>query len=263
VLVREESLNKKVVEELKNLGVGIEVGDLNKMKELKDVLSKFEAVVSVTIDPNQELELTKTIEETSVKLFIPSIWIPKWSKTNEKQNILVDAKRPIVEVLSKGKTPYIILYIGFFLDSPRFLGWNLDSGDIELYNGEKEVSVIHTDDVAKLIPYVLNDTSIINKDVYLETERITTNQVIQWAEDAGKKVNIIEKKEEDLDEIIKNSYDPFNFFALFNSQYKKSAFFSDENLFDAFNTKYEGLEYKKGKEYVKNVISGIEGQYRV
>jgi len=265
MLVRKESLDSPIIEILTKEGAGVVEGDLSKPETLVGALKGFDAVISVNGDPSLELNLIAAIKQSpEVQRYFPSIWSSKLVASGKcPDNVAIDAKNKAYEAAKELKCGVTTVFIGCFMDSLGFLGIDVLNGQVTVFDGNRPIGYIHTDEVADLIPLILNDKSAIGAEMYFDTEKTSTNQIIQLIEkhNGGKKVTITNVSEQQLDEKIKANMTPtFNFMPVLQAQFQKQWFFSDKMQFQSeLARRYPEFKVLKTcEQYVADLLAGKE-----
>lgn len=258
LLIRPSSISKADVIEFQQNGASIIKGDISESETLEKALKNIDIVISTTRDIHVETSLFQSIQKIdSIKCYIPSFWIPDPINLKKGENIEWDSKIGLLEDIKKSKVPYIILFCGLFLDSPQFLGIDLIQDRIQVFgDGNQKIPVIHSTDVANLVPLILESKEYINKSLHLISDYYSTNDVLEWV---GKKENIhiVKISEADLEESISFYSKCNNINAVKNLHWQKNIFFSDKLYFKSdildITTKL-----KKSKEYFDDYLQGKE-----
>eukprot|EP01080_Neovahlkampfia_damariscottae_P009675 gene9675-1881_t len=258
LLVRKESIEKESIKKLVNLGGKVIVGDLSDEQSLSEILKDVDAIVCAHQgDPSiHQTIINASKKSKNVKLIIPSIWSmfnPDFVK--EGENPIADANRVTLEILRKSDVPFIAVLSNAFLEYAvlsDFLGLNLPSNQVTFYgDGNQKFYATSTFDIAKLVPYILNDESKIGKLVSIASGSITANKVIEIYENiTGKKVEKKVVTEEELEAAITKSSSFFEIMALKaqRSIYFRNTVFSEPtNEVDYPNVKLQSIE-----DFLKN-----------
>jgi uncharacterized protein YbjT (DUF2867 family) len=256
VLIRKESVEKKVVQELKHDGAEIAIGDVTDHDSLMAALKGVDFVISTVMMADHENLLLKGAIEAKVKLYIPSIWTSRTTNLKKEQFILKDGKDTIIANTQKSGLNYIVIEHGPWLNNLSFVGFDYQHNSVELA-GDHKISFIHTHDVAALTHKLIHDSTKYNHVYYLEGQRHSQKDLVAIFEKHGKKFATTTVTEKDIDDRLDSFWNPFNFVGLLTFGIRKYATFTDLLLFDGDNFKlYPEYNPRTAEQYVTDILAG-------
>jgi uncharacterized protein YbjT (DUF2867 family) len=221
IIIRPESLEKKKVKELKELGAVVIEADCTDTDSLKNIFEGIEVLISALRSTDQELNLIKAAKEykETLKFIIPSIWSHDSTKLEKYENIYFDLKNKIITEVKKSGINYKIIYHGIWLDNLNFNGIDYKNKKIKIF-GNQKVQYIHTDDICKLTYEIINDEKQLNKCINLEAVEASNKDVLKIFEKFDKILKVEETTDDYLNEKIFDFQceDPYNFFKIFKFQ---------------------------------------------
>jgi len=261
VFIRKESLNK--VEDLKKQGAQISIGNIEDSKSVEEALIGVDVVVSNLSNPQDELKLIEILKKhtKTIKLYLPSLHSTNPDNVTKEELAIKELKAKVVQAAKDSGLNYIIIHTTFWLNYIPMFGFDFKNFKAEIASGTQKLSFIHQDDIAALYHLILHDKNLLNKTVTLSHEKITLDELLTLFEKhTGKKFEVKKLLENELKEKMASALNPFNFYALLNSQFKYLTAFTNKLQSDGDNhTLFPDYKsYKSADQVVKDLIEGKE-----
>jgi uncharacterized protein YbjT (DUF2867 family) len=145
-----------------------------------DVVVSTLSQQGIFLQPN----LITAAAAAGVKRFIPSEFSADIEQAPRGSTPFWDVKLDARDQIKKTSMEYTFIETGPFMEylfSP-FIGVNIQDKSIVLFNENTQVSTIHTDDIAKLVPEILFNPKSKNVTVRIGAEVFKWNDVIEKLE---------------------------------------------------------------------------------
>ena len=254
LLVRKESLENEKVQQLKQKGAEVAIGDLTNEEEITKALEGVDAIVAVHKGITHE-HLLKAAKSKNVKRIISALWttfLP--NKVEKGLNMIADMHRGTYESLKDAGVPYTNVFNGVFYQygfGSDFTGMSFKNDEFLLYgDGNQPIFTTSTFDIAKLTPYILNDESKINKDVHIAGAKTTQNEILKLYQKLKKNVVVIKIDEET---VKKDALEAEGYVKLVKNVAWR-AYFHDEGLLEPINEKdYPEVKCQSIEDFLKSL----------
>jgi len=196
VLARDNAKNKVKLDELATLGAVIVHIDIesDSVDKIQHALQGADAVISTLSGgaAGTQINLIEAAKAAGVKRFIPSEFGIEYNQFDTNDIVLSIIKNPTMEALKKSGLEWTRIVNGMYYEtqfSPLFK-FDVHSGKVNIPgDGNSKFDAIHSSDVGRLLPYILENPVSKNATIFIRSEIVTYNQVIDvFDKHLGKKL---------------------------------------------------------------------------
>ena len=216
-LIRPQTLsNEEKMRPLREAGVTIIKGDLDDHRSLARACTGQDVVVSAVGGGQimQQVDLAQAAQAAGVQRFIPSEFgVDPFGPAADSCD-LVQMKAEAQEEIKKTGIPLTPIYTNGFMEfwatGLGQLGPTSPPDTVQYFgDGNKEMHMISLPDIARYVHAIIEDPSTIDREVSIQSEKISQNHLISlWEEISGKRVERQPVSGSELDQVIDSSTTP-------------------------------------------------------
>jgi uncharacterized protein YbjT (DUF2867 family) len=216
-LVRTETLqNQDKMRALREAGVNIIEGDLGAPASLTRACAGQDIVVSAVGAGQimQQVELARAAHAAGVQRFIPSEFgVDPFAAASDSCDLFqvkVKAQEEIKKIGIAMTPIYTNGFMEFWATGLGQLGPTTPPDTVQQYgDGDKEAYMVSLPDIARYVHAIIEDPTSANKELTIQSEKISQNELIDlWEQISGKTVKKTPVSAEEMDKVIDSSTTP-------------------------------------------------------
>jgi uncharacterized protein YbjT (DUF2867 family) len=222
--------DRKKIDPLQALGANLCEGSIEDFASLCKACEGMDVVISAVGGGQlmQQVDLIKAAKQAAVQRFIPSDYglDPKFA--GKGSCILFDQKAAVHEAVKQSGLNYTFIHSNGFIEYWAYglgqLGLLSPPEEVQLYgHGTAKVPLVSVYDVAKVTAACADDVRTVNKDLYISTNVLSQEELIQlWEQISGKHVKRTPMSLADIERTMAASNTPDTFLNLIFAQLLRS-----------------------------------------
>ena len=183
ILIRNPDKNKELVDQIKQSGGNVLIGDVTKPETLKDSTKGIHTVISALIgDDSTVFEGQKHLAEDAVKngvkRFVPSDFSLSVDKAKEGEHPFLDSRIKFRKYLETTPVKGLHVTLGVFTQTFFFFMTRLFPGLHYYHNPDQKIDFTTYEDTAKFVAAALVDENRTG-DHYFSVNALTINQIAE------------------------------------------------------------------------------------